>query len=69
MSKGVQCDRCGHLFKEHSNTFGKVCTRCGYYIEPLNNPIEKDYDDKLLDVQQTIRSYLKQHLKENNNAN
>lgn len=63
MSNGVQCDNCGFIFEGHSNNFGKICTRCGNYIKSIN-PIEKIYQDKYKQAQETIISYLKQNLRE-----
>ena len=68
MSNGVQCDKCSFFFEGHSNHYGKVCTRCGNYIH-ASNPIEKVYDDKNKKVQENIRNYLKQYLKDKENAN
>ena len=68
MSDGVQCDKCGFLFKGHSNHYGKICTRCSNYIEPIKNA-EKIYDDKNIEAQESVRAYLKQYLQENNSAN
>ena len=68
MSSGVSCDKCGFFFKGHSNNFGKVCTRCGHFIKPLCKPIEESYDDKYVEAQHAIRAYLKQHMKEKDNA-
>ena len=69
MTDGVRCDCCGHLFENHTNMYGKICTRCGHFIEPmLENPIKKEHEDKLLEAQLTIKSYLKKYLKENDNA-
>lgn len=28
------CPNCGFVFKGHTNLFGKVCTRCDYYMPP-----------------------------------
>lgn len=30
----VICPNCGHIFKDHDNLYGKVCTRCDYYMPP-----------------------------------
>lgn len=66
MSNGVQCDKCGFLFEGHSNVFGKVCTRCGNYISPMNNPIEDNYDEQKSEAQNKIRQYLKKYWEEKN---
>jgi len=66
MSNGVQCDKCGFLFEGHSNVFGKVCTRCGNYINPISNPIENNYDEQHDKAQSKIRQYLKKYLEEKN---
>jgi len=28
----VICTKCGHIFKDHENKYGKICTRCNHYL-------------------------------------
>lgn len=68
MSNSIQCDKCGFVFKGHSNSFGKICTKCDNYIEPLN-PIKEICENRYKHAQETIKDYLKQSLGEIKNAN
>lgn len=68
MSKGIQCDECGFLFRDHSNHFGKICTRCGNYIKPDHSVVEKN-EEKYKQAQDSLRAYLKQFMEDKRNAN
>lgn len=50
----IFCPKCNHEFKGHTNFYGKICTRCGFEIEP----------DTEVSVIKENRSKLKQVLKQ-----
>lgn len=33
----VVCKNCGKVMVGHSNNFGKICTNCGFFIEPCSD--------------------------------
>lgn len=34
MKNSCICGKCGHLFKDHQNLFGKFCTHCNHFNPP-----------------------------------
>jgi len=38
----IICPQCKHAYKDHKNPYGRVCSKCGFFIEPDENyPITK----------------------------
>ena len=43
----TECPRCGHVFKDHDNLYGKICIYCGEEIKTnFTLPIIKENKEK-----------------------
>lgn len=55
----VRCPQCGHIYKGHTNHFGKVCIHCDACIPPFGElPIVRENKHKLLLAQHKLREHL-----------
>jgi len=70
MEEYIICEKCGKKYnsvssldkKHYPNIFGKICIRCGNFIEPeemIEMPIIKDNKDRFRKDRLKIRKYLK----------
>ena len=60
----VRCLRCGYAHHNHTNIYGKVCFRCGRFIEPLHQaPLLIEGEKKLKIYQEKIRNLIRRDIK------
>tara|TARA_Y100000034_G_C6586998_1_gene254848 strand:- start:318 stop:506 length:189 start_codon:yes stop_codon:yes gene_type:complete len=60
----VGCPHCGYVHRNHTNVYGKICSRCGAFIEPLiEPPLIKERRENLKMQQEKIRNVLRRTIK------
>jgi predicted nucleic acid-binding Zn-ribbon protein len=69
MLEGVECPECGHVYRDHSNIWGKTCYRCGTVISPKKMPkmVEENAKRAALWKEQ-VRESMRRRFKEQVNA-
>lgn len=57
----VICDSCRHIYRNHTNVYGKVCMQCGHIIPPAEEPaIRSEYYSKKEVLRQQVLKKIKE---------